>query len=156
MKYLLLSLSLILPLLNFSQNKIDFGRTYSDTLPERLKVEISELKEHIYRGIPSYSKQGKYEKVTYKFADKAASGISGLLSSGYVYSDWKTLEDYLNEILKRVIPQELLQDSFIHVYVFQDGDLNAFMTPSGQLFFNIGTLSEFNSEAKINLLSWTL
>lgn len=134
MKKLFLTLLIIFPAILFCQSKINYGRTYSDTLPQRFKVETSVLRNHIYSGIPSYSKKGKYEKVTYKFADLSAHSISNMLSSGIVYSDWPDLENYLNDILKKIIPLELLADPFIHVYIYKGGDYNAFMTPSGQFF----------------------
>jgi hypothetical protein len=149
MKSFFFTFLIIFPLFIFSQSSINYGRTYSDTLPQNFKIEIPTIRNHIYSGTPTYYRNDKYKKSTYRFAHLSAYRISEHLSSGYVYSDWKSLEDYLNEILRKVIPKELSDNPFIHVYIFQDGRFNASMSPSGQMFFNIGTLSDLNSEAKI-------
>lgn len=133
----------------FGQTKGNYNRTYSDTLPDRFKININNLRDHIYRGIPSSYKTGKYNRISYKFSDLQAYSLSSFISNGDVYSDWPELETYINEILYKVLPPELTKDSVIHAYIYKDGNVNAFMAPSGQFFINLGMLSVCNDEATI-------
>ena len=133
----------------FTQTSKEFGRSYSNTIPQNLQLDVSKLREHIYAGIPNNLKKDWYERMTYEFADYSAVNITDLMSSGDVYSDWPSLEEYFNDILRRVIPQELKSDSMIHVYVLQDGGYNAFMTPSGHIFINVGVFADITNEAEI-------
>jgi hypothetical protein len=149
MKFIVTLIFCLLSFNYFSQNTLNFERTYSDTLPDRLKIEPFKIRDHIYNGIPSYSKTGKYERMTYVFADEVSSQISNLLTGGYVYNDWNELEIYVNEILQKIIPEGLKKDSTIHAYIYQKGSVNAFMTPSGQFFIHIGLISRCNDEATL-------
>lgn len=133
----------------FSQNPNNFGRRHSDTIPQNFMLNVPALRDHIYSGIPKYLKEGEYERKAYRFAHDNACSISGLIASGEIYSDWPELENYFNEILHKVIPDEMKNDSVIHAYVIQDGSMNAFMTPSGHTFINVGLLSYVNDEASI-------
>ena len=149
MKFLLFPLILFSNIV-LSQSIINYERTYSDTLPEKFKLNIPTLRSHIYNGIPSYYKEEeKYKRMSYKFADIQAYHISNLLHNGNVYSDWDELETYLNDVLQKVLPEELKNDSVIHAYIYKDGYLNAFMTPSGQFFNNIFILSRIGDEASL-------
>jgi len=142
-------LVLLFPLTSFTQTSNDYGRSYSDTIPEKYILDIAKLREHIYANVPDNFKKDQYKVMTYWFADENAYRISNLLSSGQVYSDWQSLENYLNEILRKVIPTELRNDTVIRVYILQNGSYNAFMTPSGHFFMNIGFLAEIPNEATI-------
>lgn len=132
-----------------SQIICDFGRKYNDTIPEEFNINIPKLREHIYAGIPNNLKTGINERRTFLFSDINACYISEKIKSGDIYSDWIPLENYLNEILKKVIPDELKNDTVIHIYLVQDGNFNASMTSSGHIFINIGLLAEVNNEATI-------
>ncbi len=148
MKNLLFTL-IFFPLFCLAQDEIGYKKLHSDTLTERLKIEIPVLRDHIYSGIPSYSKKGKYEKMTFHFADEMAYNISNLLTNGYVYDDWNLLENYVNQILYKIMPVELKEDTTIHAYLYKNGSLNAFMTPSGQFFIHIGLISRCNDESTL-------
>jgi hypothetical protein len=132
-----------------SQVSIDFGVKYSDTIPSRFKTSISDFRSSIYDQIPSYSKTGKYEKVSYKFSDYAAHSENSLLQSGNIYSNWKELEDYLNKILHEVLPEKYKTKTNFHIYINKSGEPNAFASPAGNIYVNIGLLSDVNTEAKL-------
>ncbi len=148
MKFLI-CIFLLLRLTAYSQEIAEFGRSYSDSLPEAFKLDISKLREHIYAGVPDNYKEDYFAKMTYHFADVNAYNISRLISSSRIYSDWAPLENYLNEILVKIIPEELKGDSVIKVYLIQYGGNNAFMVPSGHIFVHIGLFSDINDEATI-------
>ena len=47
------------------------------------------------------------------------------------------------------MPSELAKDSVIHAYIYQDGSVNAFMTPSGHFFIHIGLIARCYDESTI-------
>ena len=149
MKIIFLLLFSFAYLFSYSQESLKINRTYSDTIPNRLRINSSIIRDHVYSQIPSYSKKGKYETMTYTFADKVGSQVSNLLTQGKVYTDWAELELYVNRILLQIMPEELKKDTSIHAYIYKDGAVNAFMTPSGQFIVNIGLISRCNDEATL-------
>jgi len=148
MKHLLLYL-LLIPSFLFCQVSIDFGIEYSDTIPSRFKTSISDFRSSIYNLIPSYSKRDKYEKVSYKFSDYAAHSENSLLQSGNIYANWPELEDYLNQILQEVLPEKYKSNTNFHIYINKSGVPNAFASPAGNIYVNIGLISDVNTEAKL-------
>lgn len=145
----LILLILFLPLFSLSQNHSNFGRTYSDNLPDNFKIDVPEMREHIYSGIPAELKEGNDPRSSYRFADQSTIATHRLFSSGMVYSDWESLERYLNDILQKVMPKELADDELIHAYIVKDGSYNAFMIPSGMMFVHIGLFDLVESEAAL-------
>ncbi|HEX8515541.1 MAG TPA: M48 family metallopeptidase [Bacteroidia bacterium] len=146
MRCIAIVLGLLFQFLSFAQTA-NFGRPTSDTLPAKFLLDVPSLREHIYKGIPQNIKEGEYERDAVRFAHNNACSITELISNGEVYSDWPEIEAYVNEILTKVMPDELKKDSVIHAYVTRDGSPNAFMTPSGHTFIHIGILPNFNNEA---------
>jgi len=146
---LLSFISLIISNFVFSQDVNNYGRTYSDTLPDKFKLDVPQLREYIYSTIPAKLKTGNNERRSFRFADQNAINISELLGNGEVYSDWPSLENYVNEIFRKIIPDEFKNDSTIHAYIIRDGNYNAFMTPSGKTFINVGLFAEISDEATL-------
>ena len=132
-----------------AQAVFHFGRSNQDTLPERFRVSTEALREHIYQRIPDHLRNEAYPRSTFRFADQASIQLSYLFSSGEVYSDWSSFEDYLNQILQRVLPEELAQDSLIRVYLVKNGRFNAYVTPSGMIFLHIGLFDQVSDEATL-------
>lgn len=149
MQKLFFALFMGLPLLLFSQKNHRLGRTYSDILPENFQFEIPEVRNHAYSVIPEKIKSEFNPRVPYHFAHETAVDITEIFYSGKVYSDWPALENYVNEILKKVIPEELAADTMIKVYLLKSGDYNAFMTPTGIFFLDIGIFNETATEAEL-------
>tara|TARA_B100001245_G_scaffold135285_1_gene100382 strand:- start:8409 stop:10418 length:2010 start_codon:yes stop_codon:yes gene_type:complete len=114
-----------------------------------LNPDVSILREHIYTGIPNTLKNESWDRRAYRFADVAAGQISELINSGDIYTDQPWLEAYLNKVMEKVTPSELKADSIIHAYIIADAAYNAFMTPSGSMFVNIGLIAEAPDEAAI-------
>ena len=145
---LLISLFFILPNFSYAQTQ-HWGRTYDDKLPDAFKIEVSELRDQIYNGIPENIRTGVFDRKVFQFSDENAMRISNLIQSGDVYTDWKALEDYVNTVFQKVIPDELKTDKGIHAYIIKEGRYNAFMTPTGLTFIHIGLLSEVKDEAAL-------
>ncbi|MBL7828930.1 MAG: M48 family metallopeptidase [Saprospiraceae bacterium] len=142
-----LTLLFLFPILLLAQRPNRFGRTNSDALPEKFRLSDSEIRAHIYDGIPEKIKQELSPRVAYYFADRSAVQLSSTFSSGTVYSDWPAFEDYLNKVMQKIIPEELAKDTIIHAYLVKDGMYNAFMTPAGLFFVNAGLFDETLTEA---------
>ena len=146
-------LSLLLIILfskiTFAQNLNKSERVCSDTLPKKFILDKDKLREHIFKGIPYSIRTGEYSRRALNFAHTNACRVSDFISSGIVYSDWDELETYLNNILQKVMPPELKNDSVIHAYVVRDGSYNAGMAATGHIFVNIGLLAEVPDEATI-------
>ncbi|PIQ14820.1 MAG: hypothetical protein COW67_11800 [Flavobacteriales bacterium CG18_big_fil_WC_8_21_14_2_50_32_9] len=132
-------LFLLLPFISNSQVNTAVAQQYKD---------LSYLREYIYTHAPTYAKSKKYDRLTYKFSDIAANRIVYEFNSGDIIK-WDALENYLNKILKQVIPSELANDTLIHIYIKHDGNFDAEMQPSGQLFLNVGVLAEISDEATL-------
>jgi hypothetical protein len=144
--FLLITAAFLLQFKSFAQFT---DPKFSDTLPERLVLDVDKLRDHIYKGIPVKLKTGEYERKARRFAHDNACGISSLISDGSIYSNWPEIEAYINEMLQKIMPPELKNDSVIHAYVIEDGSMNAFMTPSGHTFVHTGMIASVNTEATL-------
>lgn len=149
LKKLFLFFLISLPALAFTQTRVDFNRTYSNTLPDNFKLDTDKVCNHIHDGIPDHLKVGAFKRSCYAFADMTSLQVTDLVASGKVYSDWAAFEEYINQILRKVMPKELLDDEGIHAYLHKDGRYNAFMTPSGMTFIHVGLFTDVYDEATI-------
>lgn len=149
MKIYTLLLLFAIPSLVKAQTINNLGRAHSNSLPKEYLLNLPELRSHIFKSIPPNYQIPKYARVNYMFSDQAAYSITDMISSGYVYSDWKELEDYVNLILEKVKPKELENHSTVKAYIVKDGNFNASMTSSGHMFINIGVFAFINDEATL-------
>ncbi len=131
-----LFLILLLPFMGVSQSS-------------SLNPSISELRDHIYAGVPEHYKDGRTERRAFRFADISANVIKGNLNKGETYVDWPAMEMFLNMVMKKVLPPELRQDSIIHAYLRANGNFNASMTPSGMMFVTTGLIADVPDEATL-------
>ena len=146
---LLMALWPILLFAQAPQKHNTFGRTYSDTLPDEFLIDIGAVREHTYNAIPAELKEVKYPRPCYYFADVTSVELSLQLTNGTIYSDWPKLENYVNEVLQKVIPEELKGDKEIKAYIVKSPGLNAYMTPSGKTFIYLGLLDHIQTEAAL-------
>jgi len=117
--------------------------------PEKLP---SEYKFDIKKEFNDAKKEtGKLLAAKYKdqFAERmTAMKVSSILS-GEVYIGWEEMESYLNEILKKIIPETYKKNQRIHVYPIRNSDFNAFTIHDGTIYFNVSLFSEASNEASI-------
>lgn len=133
----------------FSQSKVDFGRVDDDQLNERLTISGEALTKYIHDDIPQEYLDQMTDRAAYRFADQAARASVNILSSGRVYNGWDEMDEFVNGVLERVMPEELKSKEFVRAYVLKDGSPNAFMLPSGIFCINIGMIAEIESEANL-------
>jgi len=146
--YNLLFLIIFLPFFGFGQNS-NIGRTDDKIFPERFKIDPNEMRQHIYSGIPLELSQEQHPRSSYRFADQSTISVCDYFASGDVYNNWESLEAYLNEILQKVLPEELADEKYIHAYIVKNGSYNAFMMPSGMMFVHVGLFDLLESEAAL-------
>lgn len=133
----------------FAQSKVDFGRVDDDRLNERLNISGEALTKYIHDDIPAKYLEQMTDRAAYRFADQSARASVNILTSGRVYNGWDEMDDFVNGVLQRVMPEELKGKEFVRAYVLKDGNPNAFMLPSGIFCINIGMLAEIESEANL-------
>lgn len=114
-----------------------------------LNSSVKELRDHIYNQIPEDLKQKKWERRTYEFADGSANFVYNTINDGNIALDWGNMENFVNMIMYKVLPEELKGDSIIHAYVRSNGSFNAFMTSAGIMFVNTGLISAMPDEATL-------
>lgn len=145
----ILILFLLFATSSFAQQSLRFGRSSIEKLPPRFNLNTSDLRDYIYAEIPENFRKEEYPRSSFRFADQTSVQLKNLFSSGQVYADWPSLENYLNEILKKVVPPELKDAPYIRAYILKRGNFNAFMSASGMMFINIGVLDAVTNEAQI-------
>lgn len=145
----------LLPLGLSAQHAATAERILADRLPERFFIDIAPLRSEILARVPrspevsGAAMEKRTARRNMRFADQQAFGISELLSSGYVYSDWDELEVLINAVMQKVVPADLKDGDKVHAYLVRDADFNASMSSTGYMFVNIGLLSEVYDEASL-------
>lgn len=146
MRLYLLTFFLIFTCIITAQPQIDFGRVDDDLAAKRLTISDTALTEYIHQDIPQEFKDQLTDRKAFQFADQTARGSINWLESGKVYNGWTKMDDYVNKILQSVLPADLNNKKFVRAYVLKDETPNAFMTPSGLFFINVGMMAELESE----------
>jgi hypothetical protein len=119
-----------------------------DTISQGFILDPVKIRENIYNNIPDIYKKGSYERKSIAFAANAAYiGHDELLGEQFYYNN-DSLIEYLDAIIKRVIPQNLLTENS-KVYVVKEGRFNAYVMSGGQIVLNIGIFDNIYDEACI-------
>lgn len=116
-----------------------------DSLPNNLV----DLRESIYSNIPDSFKFDRYPRASYRYADISAISLQQILANGAVYRDWAKAENYLNDILRTIMPEELMHANSIKCVLLKDGSYNASISASGLIFVNVGLLAEVDDESTL-------
>ncbi|MEI6821482.1 MAG: M48 family metallopeptidase [Bacteroidota bacterium] len=143
---------LFLPQIVFSQENTNYTYHHNDTMPTSYNLHVNEIHENIYSGIPDKLKKEIFTYMTYIYAAQTAYETCNMINNGFVYHDWPELENYMNKILKEVVPPEFKKDTNVHVYIVRNGSYNAFNTGSGHIFVNVGLFKEVTDEATIAVI----
>lgn len=108
-----------------------------------------ELTDYVLNDIPESYADKLDDRSAYRFADQAARSSIGILNSGQIYNGWEEMDDFVNGVMDKVIPDELRDREYVRAYVIKDGSTNAFMMPTGIFCINIGMIAEIESEANL-------
>ena len=68
--------------------------------------------------------------------------------SAKIYHD-PLLEDYLNRVVRRLVPDEVEKEVQFTVKVIKDPSLNAFAYPNGRIYVHTGLLARMENEAQL-------
>lgn len=114
-------------------------------LPERFHIELDN---------DSISYFAKQKKKINTINDRSLLFINQFtkkdyFDSGVIAWNYDTIETYLNEIVTKLIPKEVIEEFNIHVYPSKEADFNAAALPDGTIFFNIHNFIYLNTESEI-------
>lgn len=129
-----------------AQSGVDFGRTDANVPSARFTVDGAELTQYVLDDMPAEYRDRLDERTALRFADQTARGTASILTSGRAYNGWDDLDAYVNQVLTRVAPPEMRDKTYLRAYVLKDGNANAFMTPTGLFFINIGMIEAVQDE----------
>jgi hypothetical protein len=141
-------LLIFLPFVSIAQ--VDFGRDFNGGIPSRLKFDQIELRNRTLEKIPEDLRTGPFARDCFRFAELETEKTMSKLESGFVYTDWQDLEDYLNKVMKKIMPDSLQKDKSIYLYVRRNSSVSLIdMDFTGKVFINIGLLAEVKDEATL-------
>jgi hypothetical protein len=66
-----------------------------------------------------------------------------------IISNWQKADDYINELFKRIIPENDTNHLPVKIYLSKSPEVNAFAFEDGTIVINIGLLANVNSEAEL-------
>jgi hypothetical protein len=84
-----------------------------------------------------------------RFAEMMSYNKANRFTSGNLYFGWEELENYLNDVLKKITPEAYRNNPRLHVYPTHETDYNAFAIHDGTFYFNISLLAEVSDEAAL-------
>jgi hypothetical protein len=131
-----------------AQNELYFGFNFPDTIPSAYLFDVK--KEYLEAS--DFNRKGVSRRDIERYAEAVSYGKQELFASGFVYIGWDSLESYLNDVLRLVLPDELKPNQNIHIYPTRDPDYNAFCIHDGSLFLNIGLLADVENEAALAII----
>jgi hypothetical protein len=149
MKTFLVLLVFLSGSVSLAQISTPFEISHDDSIPSRYKFDASKLSEQLYAQIPAESKKGIHDQMSHVFSCNVAYNVANYIYSGRIYYHQNELTDYINEVLQKVLPAELKNDTLIKAYLVANGSFNAFMMPTGHMFVNIGLITEIPDEATL-------
>lgn len=133
-----------LPFKLFGQSKEVFRYEYPDQFPEQYKVDFISDYNTLLAQHPE-----KKSKVMRKLAESNSFAKKFYMERGLVYLNWHEAENYLNDVLKKILPENLKSRSNIHVYLTRSNELNAYALSEGSLYIHVGLLAEVEDEATL-------
>ncbi len=104
--------------------------------------------QDIYQEITAAKITGEKKRDVERYAEMVAYGKEDWFISGKVYFNWHELEDYLNDILGKLIPDSLKHKN-IHAFPARSSSTNAFAIHDGSFFVNIGLVADIVNEASL-------
>jgi len=126
----------------------EYGFHYPDTLPMEYWPDHESRSKVILDNVPASYMQEE-PLLVHRYADNSAFAIASYIAGGAIYPGWYEFENYLNEVLQQVMPEELKEHTNIHIFLVKDGNLNAGMSATGDMFINVGLMANIENEAAL-------
>lgn len=120
-------------------------------LPSDRDLSLDSLSNQVYASIPDEFRD-RDPLLLKQFSDQEAYQLYHLLRSANTYADWSELEDYLNGLVLKILPEKYHGNMFNKAYVVKNGEFNAFMMPSGRFFVNIGLIAGAENESGLAVI----
>ncbi len=142
--YLLLLL-LLLGISGFAQSTADLSfYKYPKQIPAKYildpKEEYKRLKAE---GLPEGWKENEFDRYCELMSFQKANAFL----SGEVYMGWDDLENYLNDVLRKIVGKKSMTNNNIHAYANRNAEFNAYAIHDGTFYVNIGLLADVKDEA---------
>jgi len=106
----------------------------------------------LYNKIISHQYAGVKRKQLESFAELIAKDKEDFFLKGNVYVGWDKMEQYLNKIMQKILPDSLKGNPDIHVYPTRITEINACAMFDGSIYFNIGLFANVTNEASIAII----
>ena len=137
-----------MPFCGIAQNQWDSLYVHPKQIPSAYNFDILKEMEKL-----SYEDNFGIKKKTYnRFVSSVVSNKRNQIDNGEIYLGWTKAENYLNDILQKLLPDSIKQDQKMHVYLLRDPSLNAYSSYDGSIYFNVGLLADVENEAAIALI----
>jgi hypothetical protein len=145
MKFFIFLLSLLLFSNVFSQHdKSVLSYDYPDELPLKYKVDIDDDTKKYFENHPEL--KGEELEVNYVLDLKK---LYKAFFESTLSAKNEKLETYLTNILKRIVPDSIIKQNDLRIYVSKVDGVNASAGEDGTIIFNIYNFIYFNNEAEI-------
>ncbi len=92
-----------------------------------------------------------FESDEMRLWNRSAEQVRRIDESGFLYRN-DILEDYLNEVAKKLQPKTVYQYIPFHIKVIKSPYLNAFALPNGAIYVHTGLLASMENEAQLAAL----
>jgi hypothetical protein len=116
--------------------------------PEKVdkKYILSPIKdEEKYRKKVAKNIPKRYLK---SYTYSCAFGKSYLFKDGKIYLSWSGMENYVNQILDSIMPDNL-KNKKIHAFIGRNSTINAYCLYDGTMIVNVGLIAEVKNEAAL-------
>ncbi|MCB0380105.1 MAG: M48 family metallopeptidase, partial [Flavobacteriales bacterium] len=122
-----------------------FPDTLPNTLPDRFRIVLDMDSVSFYTKHKKEAKANLDNSLLYlnQFSKK------DIFESGTIAYNYEIIENYLNEIVKKITPKELIEKYNIHVYPSKETEINAYAMYDGSIMFNIHNFIYLNNEAEV-------
>ncbi|MEO0731620.1 MAG: M48 family metallopeptidase [Bacteroidota bacterium] len=131
---------------SFAQSRVNFGRPEGDITASSESLDAPALMQRVYANLPEEGTGNLDERTMMSFVNLAVRSTDNVLRGGLVYTDWPEMQDYVDQVLELILPPEL-GTGIIKAHVIKDGGKNAFMTPTGHFFINVGFFGDVATES---------
>ena len=88
------------------------------------------------------------KKYVKSFTEAATYSKAQMFRDGEIYMSWKSMEDYINQILDSIMPANLLSKK-INAFIGRSSEINAYCLYDGSMIINAGLIAEVKSEAAL-------
>ena len=144
MKFLFLLLLVSLSIFTFGQREPILKNEFPDVLPKKYKLDAEKEIANFFIDKSELQQDKDYlDYITNLKFDLATTVENAVIAKN------TALEDYLNAILRKLVPEDTIKKYRLTIYVTNEEGFNAGATDDGSIFFNIYNFIYLNNEAEL-------